>query len=321
MSARGLKRTPCALLSLALLIVSTSLAGAWEQQYRYPIKVKVSGNSISESDMDGPGGICSNTRGGWDNIAGASRRQILCPRKGFDFLIGLRPFFTNVSGLVKAVSKGGEGTPASLRGHLRIPTQNTLWELHADLRMWDKVTFMLSYNPWHWGATGHAGKDGNFAGVLYTLNESIETNLNITSFVLGADYDVSFSDDLIFGPNADFHVIRWDQSLRNSTGDAVDFTQTILQPAIGLHVRYSPTNTGYFSWFKPSLQSRISWMSFAGLGMSTWKFGAGVAPPISENLDVGFVVGYKQWKIDGIRNLLTADVTVEGMYFDFQLRF
>jgi hypothetical protein len=187
--------------------------------------------------------------------------------------------------------------------------------------MWDKMTFGLDYVPWHWGAGGHAGQDGNFAGVLYALNESIESNLNITSFVMRADYDVSFNDDLIFGPNADFHIIRWGQSLRNSGGEAVEFSQTMLQPTIGLHLKYHPTNTGYFSWFKPSLKTRISWMSFAGLATYTWDLGAVVAPPISENVDFGLGLGYKQWKIDGVRSLLTADVTVEGLYFDFQFRF
>ena len=321
MSARGLKRIPCAMLSLALIFISTSFACAWDQYYRYPIKVKVSGSNLSRPGTEELGGICSNPSGDWEYVAGASRRQILCPRRGFDFMVGLRPFFSNLSGMVKAVSKGGEGTPANLRGHLRIPNSSTLWELHADLHMWDKITFGLAYVPWHWGGTGHAGQDGNFAGVLYALNELIDSNLNITSFIMRADYDVSFNNDLIFGPNADFQVIRWNQSLRNSGGDAADFSQTILQPTIGLHLKYQPTNTGYFSWFKPALKTRISWMNFAGLGTYTWDLGAVVSPPISDNVDFGCGLGYKQWKIDGVRSLLTADVSVEGVYFDLQLRF
>ncbi|HMK35960.1 MAG TPA: hypothetical protein VK463_12880, partial [Desulfomonilaceae bacterium] len=101
----------------------------------------------------------------------------------------------------------------------------------------------------------------------------------------------------------------------------LDFTQTILQPTIGAHIRYEPANTGYFSWFKPYMEGRFSWMSFAGLGLSTWDVAAGVAPPVSRNVDAGIKIGYKQWKLDGNRGRLYPDMGVEGVYLDFSLLF
>ncbi len=321
MLARGPNKISCALLTLALFTLSTTLAFAWDQHYRYPLKVRVSEVGLSKPGMSLADSSCGQGPNDWEYAAGASRRQILCPRKTYDFGLGARPFFSNISGVVKATSKGGEGTLANLHGHLRIPGENTLWELYARLRMWEKVAIQLDYLPWTWSGAGHAGIDGNFAGVLYKLNEAIESNLNITTFKLGADYDVSYNEDLFFGPNADFHIIRWNQSLSNSSGQATEFSQTILQPAIGGHVRYEPSNTGYFSWFKPYFEGRLSWMSFAGLGMGTWDLSAGIAPPLSENVDAGFRIGYKQWKLEGTRGRLLTDVAVEGLFFDFSLRF
>ena len=151
--------------------------------------------------------------------------------------------------------------------------------------------------------------------------DAIQSDLGITTFTVGADYDVSFGRDLVFGPNADMHVIKWSQRVAKDGGTAMDFSQTILQPAIGAHIRYEPTNTGYFSWFKPYLEGRFTWMSFDGLGLSTWDASAGIAPPVSRNVDAGFRLGYKQWRLDGTRNRLFTDVTVEGPYMDFALHF
>ena len=62
-------------------------------------------------------------------------------------------------------------------------------------------------------------------------------------------------------------------------------------------------------------------MSFAGLGLSTWDVGAGIAPPVSRNVDAGIKAGYKQWRLDGNRGRLFTDVSVEGLYLDFALQF
>jgi hypothetical protein len=321
MVARGTMGIPCAVIILVVLLTATGPAGAWDSRYRYPIKVRVSG---ADSPSHGMGGIrisSRNSGGDWGVAAGASRSEILCPRRGFTFAAGMRPFFSNLGGTTKVVSRGGEGTFLSLNGHLRIPSQNTLWEFYSTLRMWDKVSVRLEYVPWNWGGPGHVPTDGNFDGLLLQTNDAIHADLNITQFVLGADYDVSFGRDLIFGPNADLHLIKWKQRVARDGGATADFSQTMIQPAIGAHVRYDPTNTGYFSWFKPYLEGRFSWMSFSGLGLSTWDMAAGVAPPVSRNVDTGIKLGYKQWKIDGNRGRLFSDVSVEGPYMDFSLRF
>ncbi|MEW6138628.1 MAG: hypothetical protein AB1733_10380 [Thermodesulfobacteriota bacterium] len=320
MVARGTMRIPCALTALIVLVIGTTFAGAWESQYRYPIKVRVSGMDGAHSTV-GPTRMSSNGPEDWGVAAGASRSEILCPRRGFSFGIGMRPFFSNLSGSTKVVSKGGEGTYLNLGGHLRIPTENTLWEFYSVLRLWDKVSVNLEYVPWYWSGPGHAGTDGNFAGLLLHLNDPIHSDLEVTRFVLGADYDVAFGRDVVFGPNADMNVIKWRQRVGKDMGEAADFTQTIIQPSIGAHIRYEPSSTGYFSWFKPYLEGRFTWMSFYGLGLATWDMGAGAAPPVSRNVDAGVKLGYKQWKLDGNRGRLFADVTVEGPYLDFALRF
>lgn len=139
--------------------------------------------------------------------------------------------------------------------------------------------------------------------------------------MIGADYDVAFGRDLTFGPNGDLYVIKWSQRVGKDMGESVDFNQTIIQPAIGAHLKYEPTNTGYFSWFKPFMEGKFNWMSFGSLGTSSWDLGAGVAPPVSRNVDAGFKVGYKQWRLDGNRNRLFTDIGVEGVYLDFSLQF
>lgn len=322
MRARGWKRIPCALLLLTVLVGTTSLAGAWDNRYRFPIKVRIPRTGLSDAGVGGIRVVPGRGPMDWEVAAGASRRPILCPSRGYAFELGMRPFFSNLTGSVKALSKGGEGSFLSLNGHLRIPSENTLWEFYSNVRAWEKVTVGLAYVPWHWGGPGHAGASGNFAGVLITRDDALESDLNITTFKIGADYDVSFSRDLIFGPNADFQIIRWNQRVvAVQTGLSTDFAQTLLQPALGAHVRYEPTNTGYFSWFKPYLEGRFSWMSFTGMAHSTWDLMAGIAPPATRNLDAGFKLGYKQWKLDGNRNRLYVDVGVEGLYMDFSLRF
>ena len=181
----------------------------------------------------------------------------------------------SLTGSTKVVSRGGEGTFLNLYGHLRIPTDVTLWEFYSHLKVWDKIDLRLDYTPWYWGGPGHVSGEGNFAGLLLKKDDAIQSELSITSFIIGADYDVSFSRDLIFGPNADLHLMKWVQRVSKDGAAGVDFSQTMIQPAIGAHVRYQPTNTGYFSWFKPYLEGRFSWMSLAGLGLSTWDAGAG----------------------------------------------
>jgi hypothetical protein len=321
MVARGTKRTSCAFLVLVMVLSAMSLAHAWDQKYRYPVKVRVSGAHTSDPTVAGIRLGPGREVGDWETAAGASRRALLCPRSGYNFEAGMRPFFSNLSGAAKTLSRGGEGTFLQLHGHLRVPAENTLWEFYAHLRMWDKVTARLTYVPWNWGGPGHAGADGNFAGLPLIQGDAITSDLSITSFVLGADYDVSFGRDLVFGPNADLYIVRWSQRVGKDLGEAMDFSQTLLQPTIGAHIRYEPTNTGYFSWFKPYLEARFGWMSFNGLGLSTWNMGAGIAPPLSRNVDAGFKLGYKQWKLDGSRNRLYANVGVEGLYLDFSLRF
>ncbi len=322
MGARGRRRIPCALLILIAFIGTTSLADAWDRHYRFPIKVRAPRTGLSDAGVGGIRVVPGNGPIDWEVAAGASRRPILCPSREFSFELGMRPFFSNLTGFVKALSRGGEGTLLNLNGHLRVPSENTLWEFYSNVRAWDKVTVGLAYLPWHWGAPGHAGGSGNFAGVLINQDDRLESDLNITTFKISSDYDVTFSRDLIFGPNADFQIIRWGQRVATpDTGLATDFAQTMLQPALGAHVRYEPTNTGYFSWFKPYLEGRFTWMSFTGMAHSTWDLAAGIAPPASRNLDAGFKVGYKQWKLDGSRGKLFVDVGVEGLYMDFSLRF
>ncbi len=329
MTARGIMRTPCALMIIGVVLMAATQVGAWESKYKYPLKVRVS-DRVSDRVTDveaarakhGGVGVTSREAADWEVAAGQARREILCPKRGYSFALGMRPYFANLAGHTKVASRGGEGSYLNLVGHLRIPPDTTLWEFYAGLRAWDKVTFRFDYLPWHWGGPGHASADGNFSGMPLRAGDAIHSDLNITSLILGADYDVAFGRDLTFGPNADLHIIKWSQIVSKQPGtDSADFSQTILQPSIGAHLRYEPTNTGYFSWFKPFMEGRFSWMSFTGLGLSTWDLGAGIAPPISRNVDAGFKLGYKQWRMEGNRGRLFADVGVEGLYVDFNLQF
>ena len=324
MPARVSMKTPCALVTLALLVLAVGAAMAWDQPNRHPAKVRSLDGGLSNPFVGGIGAIGGRgdiERGDWLAAAGQARRTILCPSSDYAMALGVRPFFSNLGGSVKAVSRGGEGTWLSLPGHLRLPTEATSWELYAHLRTWDKVMWRIEYRPWNWSGPGHIPADGDFAGLLLLANDGINTDLAITTFLVGADYDVSFSRELVFGPNVDLHVIKWTQRVAKDAGAVLDFSQTMLQPAIGAHLRYEPTNTGYFSWFKPYLEGRFSWMSLGSLGVSTWDAGLGVAPPFSRNMDAGVKAGYKQWKLDGSRGRLSADVDVEGFFLDFSLRF
>ncbi len=321
MSTRGPNFIPRILFAVFLAVALSAPAWAWDGRYGYPVKVRNLGARAAHGDL---GGIGYDSRAGvsdWSYAAGASRTAILCPKRGYSFELGMRPFFSYLTGSVKALSKGGEGSFLNLRGHLRIPEDKTLWEFYSNLRLWDKVTVRIEYMPWHWGGSGHAGTDGNFAGLLITQNDSLTTDLHITILSAGADYDVSFGRDLVFGPNADLFIIKWTQHVANDIVGSVDFDQTVIQPTIGGHIRYEPTNTGYFSWFKPYLEGRFGWMSFDGLSVYHWNMATGVAPPLSKNVDAGVRVGYKSWKMDGNRRLLYTDVGIEGLYFDFGLRF
>jgi len=321
MQARGSMRIPCAFLVLAVILVATGVAGAWEPQYRFPVKVRVSGTDSSDATAGGASKASQFGASNWDVAAGQARREVLCPKRGYAFAIGTRPFFSTISGSTKVVSRGGEGSYVNLFGHLRIPPERTLWEFYSYLRVWDRIGLRLEYVPWNWEAPGHVPADINFGGLLLKRDDAIQTELSITSLVIGADYDVAFGRELTFGPNADLHIIKWSHRIIRAGAEAADFSQTIFQPAIGAHLKYEPLNTGYFSWFKPYLEGRFSWMNFAGLGLSTWDLAAGVAPPVSRNVDAGIKLGYKQWRIDGNRNRLFADVGVEGPYLDFSLQF
>lgn len=329
MAARGPMSIPWAMIiTIAVVVAATGPAWGWDQQYRFPVKIRMSGNEspdrVAADPKRGVAGInttAGNPRRDWEMAAGQARREILCPRRGYAFALGMRSFFTNLNGSVKATSRGGEGTFLNLNGHLRLPADRTMWEFYGNLKLWDKVGVRIEYDPWSWAGPGHVPSDGNFAGLLLKKDDSIHTDLNISTLVVGADYDVSFGRDLIFGPNADLQVIKWVQRVVKDNGDAADFSQTIIQPAIGAHARYEPSNTGYFSWFKPYLEARFNWMSFGGLGLSTWDMAAGISPPVSRNVDAGIKLGYKQWKLEGGRGRLFADVAVEGPYLDFGLQF
>lgn len=321
MVARGPMRTPCALIVLVVLLVAAGSAPALDKPYRFPIKVRVSG---ADSPDTGFGGIHSRSQTAqrdWELAAGQARREILCPSRAYTFAIGMQSFFSTLSGSAKAASRGGEGTYMNFHGHLRLPAEKTLWDFYGDFRMWDKISARIKYASWQWGGPGHARTDGNFAGLLINKDDSISSQLTLTMLNAGADYEVSFGPDVVFGPNADLSIIKWSQQVSKEGGASADFSQTILQPAIGAHVRYEPSNTGYFSWFKPYLEGRFTWMNFNGLGLSTWDMAAGVAPPASRNVDAGLKLGYKQWKLDGNRNRLFVDMAVEGPYLDFSLRF
>ncbi len=314
-------RIPCALLAVVLVVMWTGLASAWDKTNRQPVKVRVSGSGSSGPFSGGPRYVDRDNPYEWGAAAGASQGAIFCPHRGYSFAVGMVPFFSTLSGFTRVSSKGGEGTFMQLNGHLRLPSENTFWEFYSHIRMWDKVSVRFNYRPWHWGGTGHAGTDGNFDGLSLSRDDMINSDLNIASFELGADYDVLFGRDLIIGPNADFHAIKWNQRVAKNDGWSGDYSATLLQPTIGAHLRYEPLNTGYFSWFNPYLEGRFDWMSFNGLALSTWDFGAGVAPPFGRNVDGGIRIGYRQWKLDGLRRRLLVDMTVEGLYMDFSLRF
>jgi hypothetical protein len=321
MQAKGSLRIPCAVITFALLLLATGVTSAWDRKFQLPLKVRFPEKGASQTGMSPIRTSADEASGGWDVPAGQAGREILCPKRGFAMSAGVRPFFSSLSGSVKALSRGGEGTYLNLHGHLRLPGEVTQWELYTHLKTWDKVTWRIEYAPWTWNGAGHSPVEGNFSGLLLLVNDPVDSQLYITTFMLGADYDVSFGRDLIFGPNGDLHVIKWTERVVKGASDGVDFSQTVLQPTIGAHVRYEPTNTGYFSWFKPSIEGRFSWMNLAGMGLSTWDVAAAVAPPISRNVDAGIRAGYKQWKLDGSRNRLFVDTGVEGFYLDFSLRF
>ncbi|HMK36694.1 MAG TPA: hypothetical protein VK463_16590, partial [Desulfomonilaceae bacterium] len=214
-------RIVCAVISLALLMIAASQAGAWDQQYRFPIKVRVSDTDVSDTRTRSAGIAGRDTGPEWDVAAGQAKREILCPKRGFTLDLGMRPFFSNLSGPVKVASKAGEGTYLSLVGHLRLPADRTLWEFYSHVRMWDKITGRLEYLPWIWTGGGHTPGDGNFGGLLLKKDDSISTDLSITSIVVGADYDVSFGRDLLFGPNADLWVIKWSERVAKTAGESL----------------------------------------------------------------------------------------------------
>ena len=215
MLARGTMRTPCAFFIVAILLMVAIQAEALDGKYRYPLKVRVSERDSGRfSDVasarahSGNVGATVRDSADWEVAAGQARREILCPKRGFNFAIGMRPYFATLTGATKVASRGGEGGFLSLIGHLRIPPESTLWEFYGAVRAWDKVTVHFDYLPWHWGGPGHTPIEANFGGLLLKTGDFIQSDINIASLVLGADYDVSFSRDLIFGPNADLHLIK-----------------------------------------------------------------------------------------------------------------
>ncbi|MDQ1238694.1 MAG: hypothetical protein QG577_879 [Thermodesulfobacteriota bacterium] len=322
MTSRGHTMITGALaVMVALYLGAACPASAADLASRYPAKVRAHSGNVIDSGYQGARLGSSNSQRDWEAAAGRSRAEILCPKRGYAFALGMRPVLSTVTGTAKVVSRGGEGTYLNLHGHLRLPAEKTLWEFYSHLKLWDKVAARLEYAPWKWTGSGHIPSDGNLAGLLLRKDDAIQSDLAITSLILGADYEVSFGRNVVFGPNGDLHIIKWTQRVTKGNGDAMDFSQTLLQPAIGGHLRYEPENTGYFSWFKPYVEMRFSWMSFDGLGLSTWDMAAGVAPPVSRNVDAGFKLGYKQWKLEGNRNRLYSDVAVEGPYLDFALHF
>lgn len=320
MVSRGAMRIPRLIIIMVVLFGTAGIAGALDKPFKYPVKVNVSDNIPSRSGIAGMD-MASGAGVSWDVAAGQSRSEIFCPKRGYSFAMGIKPHFTNLTGGSRVSSRGGEGSVLNFHGHLRLPDDKTLWDFYSSIRLYDKIGVRIEYAPWTWSGLGHIPIDANFSGLALKAGDAIQSDLGITTFTLGGDYDVSFGRDLVFGPNADMHIIKWNQRVAKDGGSAVDFSQTILQPAIGAHLRYEPTYTGYFSWFKPSLEARFSWMSFDGLGLSTWDASAGIAPPVSRNVDAGFRLGYKQWRLDGARNRIFTDVTVEGPYMDFALHF
>ncbi len=320
MVSRGAMRIPGLIIILVVLIGTAGFAGAFDKPFKYPVKVNVSDNIPSRSGVAGMD-MASGPGVSWDVAAGQSRGEIFCPKRGYSFAMGMKPYFTSLTGASRVLSRGGEGSLLNFHGHLRLPDDKTLWDFYSTIRLYDKIGVRVEYAPWTWSGPGHMSIDSNFAGLALKSGDAIQSELGITNFTIGGDYDVSFGRDLVFGPNADMHIIKWTQRVSKDGGASVDFSQSILQPAIGAHVRYEPTYTGYFSWFKPSLEARFTWMSFDGLGLSTWDASAGIAPPVSRNVDAGFRMGYKQWRLDGTRNRLFTDVTVEGPYMDFALHF
>jgi hypothetical protein len=308
---------------LALLLGTVAIGGAWDGSYRYPVKVRFPALGSTGPGAGSPeqGNSSVSGLGGWRMPAGAAEGTILCPSRDYSFAIGMRPFFSHLRGSARAQSKGGEGSLLNLHGHLRLPADMTQWELYAHLRLWERIAAKIEYWSWQWAGSGHSGTFGDFAGLLLEVDQPITSDLEITTFLVGGDYDVRLSRDVVFGPNADLHVFKWHQRVATQPSGASDFAQTMLQPTIGAHLRYEPMYTGYFSWFKPYLETRFGWMNITGLGLSTWDLAAGVAPPVSTNVDAGVRLGYKQWKLDGHRGRLFADVGVEGMYLDLSLRF
>jgi hypothetical protein len=321
MQARGSQRTPCALITLAVLLLATGVASAGDPEIRFAPKSRSSHSGASEAIVSPFSGLSQARIGDWDVPAGQARREVLCPVRGYTMAVGVRPFFSDLAGSVKALSKGGEGTYLNLRGHLRLPYDGIMWELYTHVRTWDKVEWRIEYLPWSWSGIGHMPTEGNFSGILFAPNDPVDSRLDISTFKIGADYDVSFSREVVFGPHVDLHLIKWAQRVSKGGTEATDFSQTIIQPTIGAHIRYEPTNTGYFSWFKPYVDGRFNWLSFSGLSLSTWDVGLAVAPPLSRNVDGGVKLGYKQWKMEGNRSRLYVDAGVEGFFLDLSLRF
>ena len=191
MIAGKMSRIFCTLLVIVLCAVWTGLGVAGDTRYRHPTKVRGSAfGSAGPMDAGGPRFAGLDTEYDWGAAAGASRREIFCRKRGYSFAVGMVPFFSSMTGAVRVSSKGGEGTFMHLNGHLRLPSDNTFWEFYTNLRMWDKVTVRFNYRPWNWSGTGHASADGNFAGLAISRFDPINSDLNVASFELGADYDV-----------------------------------------------------------------------------------------------------------------------------------
>ncbi len=88
---------------------------------------------------------------------------------------------------------------------------------------------------------------------------------------------MAFGRDLTFGPNADLNIIKWSQAVVKQPGIEGDgFFSDYPSAGHWSSHQIRAYQHGYFSWFKPLMEGRFSWMSLTGLALSTWDFGAGV---------------------------------------------
>ena len=81
MEARGPMRTPWASMTLVIFLLAAGWASAWDQkQYRFPIKVRVSGSNQSDARTGTLGTGAARWGGEWDTAAGVETSMEIVDR-------------------------------------------------------------------------------------------------------------------------------------------------------------------------------------------------------------------------------------------------